>query len=118
MNIFDVIPYDVQANELLKMAKDGLQASKDELSTLISLYKEQNIQAIYDFSLASGSKMLQTYEQVLLVNRNQNWIPVIEKVSSEVPTFFTVGAAHLAGKEGVINLLKKAGFTVEPVFAQ
>jgi uncharacterized protein YbaP (TraB family) len=29
--------------------------------------------------------------------------------------FFAVGAAHLAGELGVINLLKKAGYTVKPI---
>jgi len=31
------------------------------------------------------------------------------------PTFFGVGAGHLAGEEGVVNLLKKAGYTLTPL---
>ncbi|RZL39279.1 MAG: TraB/GumN family protein, partial [Pedobacter sp.] len=48
-----------------------------------------------------------------LVNRNKKWIPVISTTSREKPTFFGVGAAHLIGENGVINLLRKSGFTVE-----
>jgi hypothetical protein len=29
--------------------------------------------------------------------------------------FFAVGAAHLPGKKGVIQLLQKAGYTVQPI---
>ncbi|MFY8188113.1 MAG: TraB/GumN family protein [Flavobacterium sp.] len=118
LTVFDLIPYDVQAAELVKMSKDGLKESKEELKQLIALYNEQNIQGLYDFSLISGGAMMGDFQDVLLNNRNQNWIPVIDKVSSEVPTFFAVGAAHLAGKEGVINLLRQAGFKVEPVMMQ
>jgi uncharacterized protein YbaP (TraB family) len=52
---------------------------------------------------------------VLLDNRNQNWIPKIEKVAKEKPTLFAVGAAHLPGENGVIALLRKKGYTVEAV---
>lgn len=30
------------------------------------------------------------------------------------PTFFAVGAGHLPGSDGVIELLRAAGFTVTP----
>ena len=29
--------------------------------------------------------------------------------------FIAVGAGHLAGENGLINLLKKQGYTVEPI---
>ncbi len=31
------------------------------------------------------------------------------------PTFFVVGAAHLGGDFGLINLLKDEGYTVRPL---
>nr|WP_152378338.1 TraB/GumN family protein [Flavobacterium haoranii] len=39
----------------------------------------------------------------------------MEKAMKDKPTFFGVGAAHLAGEEGVIKLLRKQGYKVEPV---
>ena len=118
LDVFDAIPYSVQANELLKMAKDNMAESKKELQQMMSLYKEQNITSLYEFALFSGDKMMETYQDVLLNNRNQNWIPIISKISGEVPTFFAVGAAHLAGKNGVLTLLKNEGFTVEAVMPE
>lgn len=59
--------------------------------------------------------MTAKYEDVMLTKRNENWIPVISEVSKYKPTFFGVGAAHLAGERGVIMLLRKQGFTVEAV---
>jgi uncharacterized protein YbaP (TraB family) len=115
LRVFDQIPYDVQANELLKMAKDNMAESKEQLKTMLTIYDEQNIQNLYDFTLTAGDSMMAAYQDILLNNRNQNWIPIILKVSSEVPTFFAVGAAHLAGDSGVINLLRKEGYKVEPI---
>jgi len=33
----------------------------------------------------------------------------------ESPTFFAVGAGHLAGKNGVINLLRNKGYKLAPM---
>ncbi len=60
-------------------------------------------------------KLQQTIKVFLLNNRNKNWIPIIIKTAKEMPTFFGVGAAHLAGDEGVIKLLRKAGYKVVAV---
>ena len=51
----------------------------------------------------------------MLVNRNKNWISKIGEYAKDQPTFFGVGAGHLAGKEGVINLLREAGYKVTAV---
>lgn len=66
-------------------------------------------------SKEAENKMLADYEEDLLLKRNRNWIPVIEKAMKEKSTFFGVGAAHLADEEGVIKLLRKQGYKVEPV---
>lgn len=115
LKVFDAIPYNEQANELLKIAKDNMTESKKELQQMMTLYKEQNIVAMYEFTMNASDQTFRKHQEILLHNRNRNWIPIITKISSEVPTFFAVGAAHLAGKEGVLTLLKNEGFTVEPV---
>jgi hypothetical protein len=50
-----------------------------------------------------------------LKNRNENWIPVMAVMMKKRPVFFAVGAGHLAGDNGVIKLLRKAGYTLTPV---
>lgn len=115
LKIYDAIPYDEQANELLKIAKDNMIESKKELQQMMTLYKEQNIVSMYEFTMNASDQTFRKYQDILLHDRNRNWIPLITKISSKAPTFFAVGAAHLAGKEGVLTLLKNEGFTVEPV---
>ncbi len=55
------------------------------------------------------------YSDLLLTNRNKKWIPEIIEQAKLKPTFFAVGAAHLGNDVGVINLLRKQGYTVTPV---
>ena len=51
----------------------------------------------------------------LVAGRNKNWIPVIKSNIKQQPCLIAVGTGHLPGKEGLINLLRKEGYTVEPV---
>ena len=39
----------------------------------------------------------------------------LPSIMNEMPAFIVVGAAHLCGENGLINELKKEGFTVEPM---
>ena len=52
---------------------------------------------------------------VLLFNRNKKWIPIMEKAMQKEKVFFAVGAGHLAGPQGVINLLRAKGYTVKGI---
>ena len=51
--------------------------------------------------------------EVLIVQRNANWISQIAEImDGEGTVFIAVGAAHLPGEDGVIHLLRNEGFTV------
>ncbi|MFD2909659.1 TraB/GumN family protein [Flavobacterium ardleyense] len=115
MKAFDAIPYKTQAEELLKTAKNGLEKSKIEFQKMMDSYNNKDIEAMLAMMDDPENKMTFENKDVLLNNRNKNWIPVIAKVAKEKPTFFGVGAAHLAGEEGVIKLLRKAGYKVQAV---
>lgn len=52
-------------------------------------------------------------EKTLLIDRNNNWLPKIEKYfDTKEVEFVLVGAGHLVGKHSVINLLKQKGYKV------
>lgn len=51
----------------------------------------------------------------MLGERNKRWIAVMEQQAKAKPTFFAVGAGHLAGSDGVIARLRQAGYKVEPI---
>ena len=112
MSMFDSIPYEVQADMLVQSIKSS-DKGDDELQQLVELYKKQDINGLHEMLNADAT--LSKYDELLLVNRNRNWIPVMGKMMGEQNTFFAVGAGHLAGQKGVIHLLREAGYTVKPL---
>ena len=115
MKVFDNISYEIQAEELLKMAKGDLEKDKDEMNKMMKIYQNKDIEGMLKMMDDSDNKITSENQDVLLNNRNKNWIPIMIKTMKDKPTFFGVGAGHLAGEEGVIKLLRKQGYKVEAV---
>lgn len=113
MSMFDSIPYQDQAKMLVDAIK-SVDTSNDQFQQIVEIYKSQNLNAMYSMINEDGEGF-GNYEDLLLVNRNQNWIPIMEKMMEKEAVFFAVGAGHLGGKQGVINLLRKQGYQLSPV---
>ncbi|MBL7804701.1 MAG: TraB/GumN family protein [Saprospiraceae bacterium] len=112
LSIFDSIPYEVQARMLVESLRQT-DSGSDTYAEMIRLYKDADISAMQSM-IAGESLGVEQYEELLLQRRNRNWIPVMGRMMREKPTFFAVGAGHLGGENGVIALLRKAGYKVEP----
>ncbi|MBD1582420.1 TraB/GumN family protein [Pseudoalteromonas sp. S16_S37] len=54
-------------------------------------------------------------EQVMLINRNKQWLETLTELLTKQPTFIAVGALHLPEQYGLINLLQQAGFKVTKI---
>jgi uncharacterized protein YbaP (TraB family) len=112
IKVFEKIPYKVQADMLMHMM-NNLDSSKASFESMVNIYKSKDINKLHQ--MATEDKDFGEYEAVLLNDRNKNWVPVIVKQAEVKPTFFAVGAGHLGGAHGVINLLRKQGLSVKPV---
>ncbi len=110
MSVFDSIPLDVQAGILVKELRDSTGAAGE--TDLEQIYISQDIEKMARAANSIGNETVRRY---LLVNRNHNWIPVIEEKMQQGTTFFAVGAGHLGGPDGIIRLLRRRGYRVEPV---
>lgn len=115
MEIFDLIPYEDQVEELLKSVKDNLLRDKENLVKMLEIYDSENITKMLTHMEDDKENNLGKYMDIMLDKRNKNWIPVIIAYAKEQPTFFGVGAGHLAGENGVIQLLRKEGYTLKPI---
>ncbi len=113
MSMFDSIPYRVQARMLLESVRSG-EEGDEQFEAMVALYKAQDLQGLHRM-LQGDEEGISQYEDLLLVRRNRNWIPMMEAYMAEKPTFFAVGAGHLAGPSGVIALLRARGYQLEPV---
>lgn len=112
ISVFDSIPYQAQADMLIEAIKVG-DTGGDQFKEMIEMYRNQDISSMV--SMIDEDESMGDYNDVLLANRNKNWIPLMKEMMIEQPTFFAVGAGHLAGKEGVLNLLKKEGLKLTPM---
>ena len=115
MSMFDSIPYEAQATMLVEGIKNQ-DGGNEQFAEMVKLYKAQDINAMHQM-IDEDEGGVGDYEELLLVNRNLNWIPIMEKMMVEKPTFFAVGAGHLGGTKGVVTLLQEAGYTVQPLGA-
>jgi len=118
MSMFDSIPYKLQAQMLLDGVdgKDGIN-SEDLFKEMIDLYKAEDVNGLADI-ISEESADMENFERLLLETRNRNWIPLISEQVTKMPTFFAVGAGHLGGELGVIQLMKDAGYTMTPLRQQ
>lgn len=115
INVFEVIPYEDQVKDLVRTAKDNMAYDKAKFAKLLSIYKDENITDMLNIMNDDNYSSVAEYQDELLDNRNINWIPKIKEYAEKQATFFGVGAGHLAGENGVINLLRQAGYTVTAV---
>ncbi len=113
INALGSIPVRKQAQMLLEAMKD-ISKTRKELDALVDLYLNKDIIGLYEKIRDSGD--YGDFEAELLSKRNHKWIPQIDAMSRKNgQVFYAIGAGHLGGEEGVISLLRKAGFTVTPV---
>jgi hypothetical protein len=115
ISVLEKIPYKVQSNMLEKMLQN-LDSSKLAFIEMTNVYKAKDIDKLYEITRSDTD--FGEYESTLLNDRNHNWVPIIGQQAKKMPTFFAFGAGHLGGDKGVISLLRKAGYTVKPIFYQ
>lgn len=112
MNALNSISLERQA-KMLKESILNYEKEKKELTDMIRDYKAQNLEALY--ASTTSKEKYKDFESNLLVNRNKNWIPQIKELASAGTVFVAVGAAHLGGETGILELLRQEGYSVEPV---
>jgi uncharacterized protein YbaP (TraB family) len=112
LNVFDQIPYEDQIEDILDIVNDR-ERMKNLFTSMIEIYKEEDINKMFETisELMDGEMEL----EYLLLQRNRNWIPRIGELGKDKRTFFGVGAGHLGGDQGVVNLLKMAGYKVTAI---
>ncbi len=103
-----------QAQDLLELVKDESK-TMDFSRKLAKLYMAQDINGMFKLMQEPGLGLTEAKAKKLLYSRNHNWAKQLPEIMKSAPTFVAVGAGHLPGDEGVLNLLKKLGYKVTPV---
>lgn len=109
-SLFDSISYVQQADELL-LSIDSMQKSKQYFEKMNNAYLKQDMNEIEKlvFDTQFG---IEANQDILLDKRNLNWVKQLKEIMKKNTVFVAVGTAHLIGKNGLIELLRKEGYTV------
>jgi uncharacterized protein len=112
-SVFDSIPYDVQAKSLLNTI-DSIDQYKLYFDTMLNVYRSQQLAEIEDIFNKPEFGM-QDGMEFLLDKRNANWVSQLKAILPKQNIFMAVGAGHLVGKNGLIELLRKEGYVLRPI---
>jgi uncharacterized protein len=108
---FDSLSPKLQ-EELLKTTMEDLDKEVAGVKELAQAWTFGNVAEMEKLTLLTMKEAPALYES-LLVERNRNWVPHVEKCLKEkAGCFMVVGAAHLVGPDGLPALLLKKGYKV------
>ncbi|HEY6504795.1 MAG TPA: TraB/GumN family protein [Chitinophagaceae bacterium] len=114
--VLDSIPYKLQAEQLVSYI-DNVNNNSDadkELEEMMTAYMSQDLQKLEQLMMKNDMG-IGNFTEILLFNRNRNWVAKLKDLLPAKTLLIAVGAGHLPGDQGVINLLRKAGYTVTPL---
>ena len=89
-----------------------------QMKELSAAFFAQDMQALLDVTEKKMGNQCDTTpqeEEALIYGRNAAWAGKMPAMMGKASTLFVVGAAHLPGEKGVLELLKAKGYTVEAV---
>lgn len=112
INVLHSVPDDSVIKGLVQMA-DSPADGKIAYQKMLTAYKDQDLPELYN--QIQSSRELGDALGNFLDERNTRWIPRMNKRMAKNAVFFAVGAGHLWGEQGVITLLRKAGYTVAAI---
>lgn len=103
--------YSIQ--EVLQQIKIREQYA-EVFADMTKYYTEENLPELHN-TVRDRRFMDEKAESLILTDRNKAWAVKIPAIIKDKSTFFAVGAGHLYGETGLIELLKQQGYKVTPV---
>ncbi|MDM1345742.1 TraB/GumN family protein [Myroides marinus] len=89
--------------------------STDNLTSIIEAFKNEDMNKLYELGTDTQFMPMEV-RSIMLDNRNKMWVEKMGRIMLIESTLFAVGSAHLGGEVGVIELLRKKGYDVTPVY--
>jgi len=110
LGLFDQLAMQTQVD----MLKKDYNSDMKSYDTLLACYLKEDLETI-GVLMAEETAAYPEFNEILLLQRNKSWIAPMRTQMQKESTFFAVGAGHLGGPEGVIELLKAQGYTLTPI---
>jgi len=108
-------PLTEQAKNLLEACRQDA-FFQEQSSALAEAYMHQDLDKLMavmtDATMGGESEEAM---EALIYSRNRNWAEKLVKIMPERTCLVCVGAGHLPGPQGLLQLLRDKGYTVEPM---
>jgi len=123
-NVEGLETVDEQINFLARMGEgnedtfvrytiEDLKSIQQHYESLVGAWKKGDTKRLYDLMVADLQAMPKLYKE-LLTDRNKKWLPRIETYrKTNQKRFILVGAGHLVGPDGILEILRQRGYKVE-----
>lgn len=105
------------------LSRNFLEATLDEAGDadapekLFAIWRSNDLTALTALTLEMKARQPQVYER-LLAERNRAWlVPLLELLRGSEAQLVVVGAAHFAGPDGLVELLRQRGYPLQAVAA-
>lgn len=110
----DKISLKEQVEMLYKGLTDTtISSDEKKFEELLQAYLNFDLNKL--FELSNDTSLPKNFNKAFLIDRNKVMAKNFIKIAKKQTLFCVIGAAHLPGENGVINLLRKKGLSVEPV---
>jgi len=102
--------------KFLERYDEILESYKKESETVRKMEEFARSCNFEDFDAFSNNiKNVEAFSKandIIFTKRNEKWLPKIKQAMQEAPTLFDFGAGHLVGDDGVLKMLRDAGYEV------
>jgi uncharacterized protein YbaP (TraB family) len=113
LGFFDAIPQE-KMNEMVIQSIEDFEKEKKNTAKMMKIYSQQKVDKLIPMMQKQSPEFME-YSDIFLYDRNKAWIPRIKTELKSKKCFIAVGAAHLFGENGLIDLLQKEGFTLTAI---
>lgn len=112
IDLLDSLSGKAQEESLLQTIEE-LDQVETEFEQIVGAWAAGQEKQLSETLLKSFKEYPDIYAK-LITERNRNWLPKIENFfRAGQKTLVIVGAAHLVGREGVLDLLRQKGYSIE-----
>lgn len=124
INIFDSLTLDEQIdmlNDTLDALEEYANSGESPIDDMKDAYIEGNLEVLQDLMFSDyeeNNYLYVKFKSLILTDRNYNITQRITQLITDNPNtqyFFTIGAGHYYGEDGIITLLENEGFTITRV---
>lgn len=113
LNLFEELDPEIQRAFLMQTLEE-IDDAEQQIDRLMSAWESGELDSLEETLMADFDDYPELHDRII-TDRNRDWVEQITDYleNGEQDYFVVVGALHMVGDEGVVELLRDAGYTVE-----